>query len=112
MEFLSTKECRKWCQNNHIALDSRDHPTITAAKGGHEFVIPTDAGQCVALVRQHMAAFEQRKTLVWITGWGIWPSSERYHIFERLRLSYGCTQSLTDLPGQIFGAEEHEDLFS
>ncbi len=112
MRFLSDKECKQWCHNNHVEMDKHGHPNITAAKGAREFAIPADAGRRIALVKEHMSAFAKGKALVWITGWGIWPSSERYHIFERWRLSYGCNKNLAALPGQFFSAEEYEDMVS
>ncbi len=112
MRILSDKECKQWCRNNHLELGKHGHPNITAANGGREFAIPADAGQRIVLVNKQMDRFTKCKALVWITGWGIWPSSERYHIFERWRLSYGCNQNIAALPGQIFCAEEYEDMVS
>lgn len=112
MQFLSEKECNQWCRNNHVELNKYGHPNLTVAKGVREFAIPTDAGQRIALVKEQIGAFGKGKALVWITGWGIWPSSERYPIFERWRLSYGCDKNLADRPGQLFTAEEFEDMVS
>jgi hypothetical protein len=52
------------------------------------------------------------ETLVWFTEWGVWPSSERPHIFARFRASYGETRPLIEVPAHVFGRDEHEDLLS
>ena len=51
-------------------------------------------------------------SLVWFTEWGVWPSSERPHIFARLRESYGEMRSLSEAPAQVFESHESEDLVS
>lgn len=47
-----------------------------------------------------------------VTQWGIWPSSERSHIFERFRASYGENRHVSEAPAQVFGSHEREDLLS
>jgi hypothetical protein len=49
---------------------------------------------------------------LWVTDWSVWPSSERPHIFDRLRASYGETRTLAEVPAHVFGATEHEDAAS
>lgn len=112
MQFLTKAECKKWCLNNQIPLSSYDTPAFSEA-AKKQFVIPADAGKRIALVKELTEPFgANSKALVWITDWGVWPSSERQHIFNRLRVSYGCDALLVDQPGQIFGKEEFEDMVS
>jgi hypothetical protein len=47
---------------------------------------------------------------MWITQWGVWPSSENWHLFYRLRESYGERRLLHDAPGHIFLPHERSDL--
>jgi hypothetical protein len=49
-------------------------------------------------------------TLLWITEWGIWPSCENWHLFYRLRHSYGEGRLLHEAPGHLFLNYENEDL--
>ena len=51
-------------------------------------------------------------TLVWITEWGIWPSSENWHLYYRLCNSYGELRLLREAPGHLFLGHESEDLTS
>ena len=60
-----------------------------------------------------MAAFEREpEVLVWFTEWGVWPSAERPHIFDRLRASYGECRPLIEIPAHLFLPSEMEDLLS
>jgi hypothetical protein len=48
--------------------------------------------------------------LLWVTEWGIWRSSENWHLFEKLRLSYGESRRLDEAPGHLFREYEMSDL--
>ena len=50
--------------------------------------------------------------LVWITEWGIWGSSENWHLYYKLRQSYGDLRLLHEAPGHLFLGHESEDLTS
>ena len=50
--------------------------------------------------------------LVWITEWGIWGSSENWHLYYKLRQSYGDPRLLHEAPGHLFLGHESEDLAS
>ena len=51
-------------------------------------------------------------TLLWITEWSIWPSSENWHLHYKLRHSYGDLRLLHEAPGHLFLGHESEDLAS
>jgi hypothetical protein len=48
--------------------------------------------------------------LLWITEYGIWPSSENLHLYYRLRQSYGDHRPLHEAPGHYFLKHERADL--
>ena len=48
--------------------------------------------------------------LLWITAFGVWPSSENMHLYYRLRESYGEHRLLHEAPAQLCLKHEHEDL--
>jgi hypothetical protein len=54
----------------------------------------------------------RRPTLLWMTEWGIWPSSENWHLYYKLRQSYGDQRLLHEAPGHLFLEHEAEDLAS
>jgi hypothetical protein len=47
---------------------------------------------------------------LWITEYGVWPSSENFHLFYRIRESYGEGRLLGDAPGHLFLKHEKADL--
>jgi hypothetical protein len=59
-------------------------------------------------VASYLAPFD--KCLLWVTLWGVWGSSENFHLFYRLRESYGEHRQLEDAPGHLFLKHESADL--
>jgi hypothetical protein len=43
-----------------------------------------------------------RECLFWVTEYGIWPSSEDWHLYYKLRSSYGDARKLGEAPGHLF----------
>src|SRR5213593_4894880 len=58
------------------------------------------------------ALSESGKGFVLLNEWGVFPSGERMHIFERLRLSYGIAEPLIDKCGHELTHQEFEDTSS
>lgn len=56
----------------------------------------------------HVEPFDE--CLLWVTLWGVWPSSENFQLFYRLRESYGERRHLADAPGTLFLKHERADL--
>ena len=110
MRTLTKSEAKKWCQTQGATLGHIGFPD--AKPKTKSFVIPTDAGQRVALVAGHLTAFGNSKTLVWFDDWAVWPSGQRMHIFERFLASYGETRPLIEAPAFLFAEQEYEDLVS
>ncbi|HXX20850.1 MAG TPA: hypothetical protein VEJ46_15710 [Candidatus Acidoferrum sp.] len=48
--------------------------------------------------------------LLWVSLWGVWPSSENSHLFYRLRETCGERRQLSDAPGHLFLRSESADL--
>ncbi len=51
-------------------------------------------------------------SLLWLTEWSVWPSSENWHLYYRLRQSYTDLRLLHEAPGHLFLEHETEDLTS
>lgn len=111
MKTLSKQEAVPWCQTMGIALSEQALPDRAGAD--LNFKIPEDAQKRIALAKQAMEAFtDEPAILVWFNDWAVWPSGQRMHIFDRLRLSYGETRQIIDAPAQLFRREELEDAIS
>lgn len=50
--------------------------------------------------------------LLWITEWGIWPGSANWHLYYKLRQTYGDPRLLHEAPGHLFLEHEVEDFAS
>jgi hypothetical protein len=111
MLTLTRLEAEAWCRSRGVPLNAHGFPAVSGES--HEFAIPVDAGQRVHLVASDLSAhLGEAETLVWYTEWGVWPSGERPHIFERFRASYGETRHTSQAPAHVFGQAEGEDLLS
>ena len=114
MRAITEEEARQWCVAHKIALDERQLPQPGFAESlGRDFRIPGDAGRRMALLTGLFRIIpEDQEILLWFTEWGVWPSSERPHMFERFRDSYGEHRWLSDAPAYVFAPDEREDLIS
>ncbi|MDR3685676.1 MAG: hypothetical protein P4L93_01790 [Coriobacteriia bacterium] len=111
MRSLTATEAQDWCSRHGIALDSRSRPA--RPRQAVSTAIPSDSGARVALVGQQFVALEgETEVLVWFTEWGVWPSGERPHIFDRFRAAYGETRPLIDVPAFVFSSGEAQDALS
>jgi hypothetical protein len=111
MRSLSKSDAAAWCLAQSVTLDAHRRPERPPHTD--EFAIPVDTGRRVVLVAADLAG-ERGATsmLVWFTEWGVWPSTERAHIFDRFRLSYGEARPLLEVPAFLFSSEEFEDAVS
>lgn len=109
MRSLTATEAARWCRSQGLGSD-RGLPRRPARI--HEFAIPSDAGQRVALVAEHLRPFSSGTALVWFDDWAVWPSGQRMHAFERFRASYGEDRPLIEIPAFLFSRSEFEDLAS
>jgi len=89
------------------------HTLIFRCTDSDGFSDSTGCGIESALAREHLVAFRSAPdVLLWITEWGVWPSGERMHIFERFRLSYGVDSPLIKHPGHLLTQDEFETTWS
>ena len=59
-----------------------------------------------------MSLTYRKPAQLWITEWGIWPSSENWHLYYKIRQAYGDQRLLHEAPGHLFLEHEAEDLAS
>ena|ERR1022692_387474 len=83
---------------------------LTRAAG---FEVPPDSGRKIALARLiSNLAPTGTDVLLWVTGWGVWPSCENWDLFYGYRRSLGETRRLIDAPLHVVGAEDRNSLVS
>jgi hypothetical protein len=54
----------------------------------------------------------RKPVLLMVTEWGIWPSSENWHLYYKLRQTYGDKRLLHEAPAHLLLEHEAEDLAS
>lgn len=110
MRFLTQEETRDFYLGWGRKLTSYGEPEM----GGEEwFTVQLKLEERTAFVAQLVRVLDlSRGGLLWITEWGVWPSSENLHLFYRLRASYGEPRMVWEAPGQMFLGYEQADLLS
>jgi hypothetical protein len=109
---LTNEESRQWCEGRGITLAAPHMPSLDGAK--HKVVVPLNGKEWSQLTWVSAFTAESLKPfdvcLLWVTQWGVWPSSENLHLFYRLRETYGERRLLHDAPGHLFLDYEAADL--
>lgn len=98
MKFMTQAECEEWLSGVNRILPTADE-TLTKLRYGYP--------GAAYLVYSFASWFASNATyrwpaLLWITEWGVWPSSENLHLYYRLRQSYGDYRLLNEAPGHSF----------
>ncbi len=112
MWCLTDQQSRDWCTGTNVPMDSSGRPSIDAAR--HALSVPLHDMNWSRLtwlstfLAESLEAFDN--CLLWVTQWGVWPSSENLHLFYRLREAYGERRRLPDAPGHLFLGYERADL--
>jgi hypothetical protein len=108
MRFYSRQECEEW-----LKAKGRCLPDSDASLHNVRMLFPAEPYRMFSAAHWIAASLTYRMpALLWITEWGIWPSSENWHLYYRLRQSYGDGQLLHEAPGHLFLGHEAEDLAS
>jgi|SRR5215203_1167499 len=102
MKIVSDAECYNWMKASrgteftwHGVREEYAHRTT--------YRLPVDTGKKTALARHLVAELNTALPgILWITGWGIFSSSENMALFDGYRRSIGEYRALYDAPGHIF----------
>jgi hypothetical protein len=108
MRFYTQQECEAWLNDRE-----REKPDAVAEALSEQLPYPSSPGRIRYFASWIANSLTYRMpTLLWVTEWGIWPSSENWHLYYRLRQSYGDPKLLQEAPGHLFLDYETEDLAS
>jgi hypothetical protein len=108
MRFFTQQQCDEW-----LAQRTRVLPGQDKSLHAERFEYPNEAYRFfpIASTIAHSITYRE-PTLLWMTEWGIWPSSENWQLYYKLRQTYGDFRLLQDAPGHLFLEYESEDLSS
>jgi hypothetical protein len=102
MRFITSEECARFCEGlADLGPDHRPAPDLPG-RFRMRVLAPAKASQFLWFSRVVEAALQPRRPLlVWITDWGVWPSSENLHLYDRFRQAYGELRLLHEAPGHL-----------
>ena len=117
MRFLTADECAEWCERNGYPPPSvfrgRDEHHWREGYRRHDFSIPSDAGQRIALCRLLWDLADDEagtERLLWMLGWSVW--EEHMPLFKTLRRALGEPRELIEIPGHLIEPSEAADGLS
>ncbi|HLJ90253.1 MAG TPA: hypothetical protein VKZ53_25805 [Candidatus Angelobacter sp.] len=108
MRFYTANECEAWLTGRK-RLKPDETPEMKVQR------VPYPREPYKVFFTAHWIAkslTHRMPALLWITEWGIWPSSENWHLYYKLRQSYGDQRLLHEATGHLFLEHEAEDLAS
>lgn len=108
MGFYTEQECERWLEER-----ARTKPDLTPQVHSLRFDCPKEPhGIYVTASWINQTLSYRQPTLLWITEWGNWSSTENWHLNYKLRQCYGDLRLLQETPGHLFLEHEAEDLAS
>jgi hypothetical protein len=108
LRFYSPQECEQWLSDR-----ARRKPDSVPEAHVERIKYPQEPHRVFAIAYWIAQSLTYRMpTLLWLTESGIWPSSENWHLYYRLRQSYNDQRLLQEAPGHLFLEHETEDLAS
>ena len=112
IKFLTISELKDWCAERDVELDNLNMP-VHPHRGS--IVLRCDVPKEITRLTWFSQFIERslqmnKDCLLWVTSWGIWASSENWHLYYRLRRSYGDERLIEEAPGHLFGASNVPDL--
>ena len=108
LRFYTKDECEEWLRGL-----GRTKPDVVPATGVERIGYPTEPHRIFSIAHWIASSLTYRMpTLLWITEWSIWPSSENWHLYYTLRRNHMDTRLLHEAPGHLFLGHESEDLAS
>jgi hypothetical protein len=108
LRCYTTQECEEWLSDR-----KRQKPDLIPCAQKEHIHYPTKPSSIIYIAHWIATSITYRMpTLLWITEWGIWGSSENWHLYYKLRHSYGDQRLLDEAPGHLFLGHEAEDLAS
>ena len=115
MRFLHPNELQAWCEEHGLPMrPDKDLPADIPELGHHyrlAYAHGKRSGKEPALAEAAVAALGQwDEAVLWVTEWGIWPSSEDWPRYYQARGDRGERMSLGVKPGHWFSPADRPDL--
>jgi hypothetical protein len=114
LRFLTDVDARAWSAARGVAMGAHGKLSLTP-HGLHsvKFHLPATVGQLTWLCRFISVSLAPRaECLMWVSEWGVWPNSENWHRYYKLRQSHHDFRLIAEAPGHLFLDFEEPDLVS
>jgi hypothetical protein len=107
MRFYTKDECEAWLEGlGRSRPSAQDHQV-------ERLSYPKEPHRMYRIAHWISQSLTYRQpVLVWMTEWGIWTSTENWHLYYKLRQGYEDRRLLQEAPGHLFLEHESEDLAS
>ena len=114
MRITEINEICEWCAEYGLVVEDSFKVNFPSYSHSAKFFYEVDgkpkhSSEAATACLKSFGAWDE--TLVWITQWGIWPSSEDWPDFYNWRGSQGEKRELHKAPGHFFNFDEAEMLF-
>ncbi len=113
MKTLTSTEATDWCKDRGVYLSAHGRPIHDedSEKKCRFDIAHEDASRSFWISKYVEASIRPwNRCLLWVNSWGIWPSAENWHMYYRLRQTYGDYRLLDETPGHLFFEYETSDL--
>jgi hypothetical protein len=108
VRFYTVEECAAWLSDRQ-----RRKPDLVVDAQVQRIPYPPEPYRVYFVAHWIASVLTYREpVLLFVTEWGVWPSSENWHLYYKLRQTYGDNRLLGDAPGHLFLEHEAEDLAS
>lgn len=110
MRIISEDDCRTWLSEKlHGSFDWNEAERVYG--NSVTYLIPSDTGKKTALARALSTMVGgSGHSLLWITEWSVFPSSENMALFMGYRHSFGDERSVYAAPGHLFEAQDVQQV--
>jgi len=114
MFFKSNDECEAWLLFlGEKEQDSSKPSPLKDSPDSIRISIEDDLHRSLFIARRVVSWLgDFDSALLWIREYKIWPSSENWHLYYRLRSSYSNYCQLQETPGHLALGHERDDLIS
>jgi len=114
VRFLTLAECKQFAADvgiseEELAAATEDEAVTRAIR----LSIEGERHRAFFLAREVVGLLgDFQSSLMWVTDFGIWPSSENQHLYYRLRRAFGDAGTLKTAPGHLFAKGEQDDFIA
>jgi hypothetical protein len=113
MFFMTREEAARWVTALGPDASYLANDYVDSLRPGSIRIETRGRGSSYALAKYlASSAPNPREQCLWITDYGIWPSSENLHLYYKVRAAYGDTRRIGEAPAHLFLGHEQADLTS